>query len=618
MAASAPVAAPDAPVPMIEERVAAPDSPATDAVEANVAAPDSPATDAVEANVTAPDSPPIEQETGAPDSPVAAEAAGVAASATVPVVAPNPVVPTPPAPAAPRWAALRTWLRAERGVALGLVAAILGGLGEALLFPEGTRGAGAVVLAGAMLMAALAWRNLPDAPLLPLRPAGLQGLITWRSGLVVRLVGIGGAVGLAVEGLLAWLIHPDEIFGLQGIFWLGSMGLLLISCARWYPATQTEADLGPPWTRAEVLAFAGIIALSFFSHLAWLYEIPWRFHFDEAIAYTESMRFYKGPLISMFTTTWWNTSLPSMWFPFTAGLMRFAGPGLVGVRLGVALIGAVTVIPVYGLARLAWGRTAAIVAAFAVAASATYIHYSRVSIINVTTPFWWAVCFYFLLRGLRSRRPGDFVWAGLAAGTSMYTYYGARLLPYLLLVFFGYLILFHYRASRERLGHFALLGVGFFVGFGPLIGYFMRHPDMWAGRGLSTAERAAGHPRHLGCAGQRLEHPRAAGGAELPVAQCDTGARYSLVCAVLPAARSRVAVAGRGGTALALAAACRLPDPALGLERDPERGDAAQFDHHPQLRPLVTRLPRAVSGAGRARGALAGCVAAQPGSGAGS
>jgi hypothetical protein len=419
-------------------------------------------------------------------TPATADAAAEATNEAAPDALPAQGVPAATASGAARLAGLRGWIGAERGVVVGLVAAVLAGVGEALLFPEGTRVAGTALLAVAMIAAALAWRDLPDAPLLTLRAEGLRGLITWRSGLLVRLVGIGGAVGLAIEGIVAWLLHPDELFGLQGVFWLASMGLLLLSCARWYPATQTEADLGPPWTRVEALAFAGIITFSFVTHLAWLNEIPWRFHFDEAIAYTESMRFYKGPMISMFTTTWWNTSLPSMWFPFTAGLMRFAGPELVGVRLGVALIGALTVIPVYGLARLAWGRTAAIVAAFAVAASATYIHYSRVSIINITTPFWWALCFYFLLRGLRSRRPGDFVWAGLMAGTSMYTYYGTRLLPYLLLAFFGYLILFHYRASRERLGHYALVGVGFFVGFGPLIGYFIQHPDMWAGRGLST------------------------------------------------------------------------------------------------------------------------------------
>src|SRR5207248_4475994 len=132
--------------------------------------------------------------------------------------------------------------------------------------------------------------------------------------------------------------------------------------------------------------------------------------------------------------------------------------------------------PVYGLARLVAGRAAAALAAFVMATSPVAIHYTRVSIINMTTGFCWAVCFYFLLKGMRSRRPGDFVWAGLAAGTSMYTYYGTRLLPYLLLVYVGYLLIFHFRAFRERIGHFALMGIGFLVGFGPLIGYFNQNP----------------------------------------------------------------------------------------------------------------------------------------------
>src|SRR5947209_7440666 len=76
------------------------------------------------------------------------------------------------------------------------------------------------------------------------------------------------------------------------------------------------------------LVFGGIVALALVTHLAWLNDIPWRFHYDELIAYNEAMRFYQGPPISLFTTTWWNTSLPSLFFPFSAGLMRFAGTGL--------------------------------------------------------------------------------------------------------------------------------------------------------------------------------------------------------------------------------------------------------------------------------------------------
>jgi hypothetical protein len=66
----------------------------------------------------------------------------------------------------------------------------------------------------------------------------------------------------------------------------------------------------------------------------------------------------------------------------------------------------------------------------------------------------------------------------------MYTFYGTRLLPYLLVAFAAYLALFHFRTFRTHLGHLGLVVAGFVVGFGPLAAYFVRYPDMWAGRGL--------------------------------------------------------------------------------------------------------------------------------------
>jgi len=242
---------------------------------------------------------------------------------------------------------------------------------------------------------------------------------------------------------------------------------------------------GPDWRRSDSAVLAGLIALSFVTHVAFLNDIPWRYHFDEGFAYIETMRFYKGPAIPVFGTTWENISLPTLWFAIAALFMRLTGPTLAGLRLGVAVVGALTVLPVYGIGRLLWERLAGALAGFAVAVSAAYVHYSRVSILNVTTPFAWAVCFYFLLKGLGSRRPSDFMWSGLAAGVSMYTYYGARLLPYVLAAFVLYLVVFHFRGFRQRLPQFALMAVSSLAGFGPLLGYFLLHPQMWYSRALS-------------------------------------------------------------------------------------------------------------------------------------
>ncbi|HYO48729.1 MAG TPA: glycosyltransferase family 39 protein, partial [Chloroflexia bacterium] len=375
-------------------------------------------------------------------------------------------------------------MSANRGVTLGTFALLLGGVGEVLLFSPEWRVFGAALLLAAMLAAGVAWGRARERHLFAPHEPPSFGRIAWRRGLAFGMLGIAGALLLWWGGVLAWFDAPGEVFGLQGALWLASMALLVAACARWHPPGSSSVAV-TPWTRGEVFAFGALVMLALFTYCAWLNDIPWRFHYDEAIAYTEAMRFYKGPPISLFTTTWHGTSLPSMPFLFSGGLMHIVGTGLGGVRLGVALVGALTVVPIYALGRLLAGRVAATIAAFAWATSAVAIHYSRVSIINMTTPFFWAVCFYYLLKGLQSRRPADFAWAGLAAGVSMYTFYGTRLLPYLLVAIVAYLAVFRFREARALAGHLALAGVGFVVGFGPLLAYFIKYPDMWAGRGLT-------------------------------------------------------------------------------------------------------------------------------------
>jgi hypothetical protein len=381
-----------------------------------------------------------------------------------------------------------------RAIWLGLVAFAMAGVGEALLFSEERRGLGVALLLAAAVVAVVAWgqwrTETPTASNIK-----KWWRIAWRRGLILRLAGITTALALAVGSMAAYIHEPNETFGLQGVLWLAGIGLFLLSCARWYPRATAEATTqGLAWTLLEGMLFAGLIMLALFTHLAYLGQIPWRMHFDEGYAYLETMRYYRGPVYPLFTTTWQGTSLPSLWFGIQGLLMHITGRNLAGVRMGVALAGALTVIPVYGLGRLLAGRLGAALAAFGVAVSAVYVHYSRVSIINVTTALPWAVCFFFLIKGLRSRRPGDFAWAGLAAGLSMYTYYGTRLLPYLLAAFLVYMMLFHFKATRERLGHFALVAVGFVVGFGPLMGYFFLFPDMWAARGLRVMNVPAAIP----------------------------------------------------------------------------------------------------------------------------
>ena len=44
------------------------------------------------------------------------------------------------------------------------------------------------------------------------------------------------------------------------------------------------------------------------------------------------------------------------------------------------------------------------------------------------------------------------------------------------------LAIFHFGVLRRQVAHFALLWIGFVVGFGPLLAYFLRYPERWASR----------------------------------------------------------------------------------------------------------------------------------------
>jgi 4-amino-4-deoxy-L-arabinose transferase-like glycosyltransferase len=117
------------------------------------------------------------------------------------------------------------------------------------------------------------------------------------------------------------------------------------------------------------------------------------------------------------------------------------------------------------------------------AVSAVNVHYSRMALNNITTSFFWTTCFFFIVRGLRTRRPLDWTVAGLAAGASEHFYYGTRLLPFILAGFVVYLIAAHWDEARRYLKQIGWLVLGYLIGFGPLLIYFVAHPGSYYGRG---------------------------------------------------------------------------------------------------------------------------------------
>ena len=139
--------------------------------------------------------------------------------------------------------------------------------------------------------------------------------------------------------------------------------------------------------------------------------------------------------------------------------MKIFGTGLGGLRAFAAIAGVLTLLPFYPLVRLWFGVRAAIIATFFLAISDVAIHFSRQELSTSTTPLFLTAGFYFLYRGLRSRRTIDFILSGFAFMVNPFFYFGGRVSPIILAAALGYLFVFLpivrlpgvYSAIRERL-----------------------------------------------------------------------------------------------------------------------------------------------------------------------
>jgi len=210
---------------------------------------------------------------------------------------------------------------------------------------------------------------------------------------------------------VAFLTTPRATFGAAGLLWLTGIGLVIVAASLRSvagPRNSREVSGPPAWHWWEVAVVAGIALMALALRVWNLRDVPFNIYPDDVMTGLVAERAYlsgPSPAPSVFSTLWSDIDLPALWFAIVAEAFKLGGVDLATVRLPAALFGAATVLPFYGLVRGVWGRVAAIAGASIMAFSAANVHYSRMALSNITTQFFWAVCFFFLMRGLRSGKP---------------------------------------------------------------------------------------------------------------------------------------------------------------------------------------------------------------------
>jgi uncharacterized membrane protein len=222
-----------------------------------------------------------------------------------------------------------------------------------------------------------------------------------------------------------------------------------------------------------LLALATAVFLRFYR----LEQIPPGLYRDEAFNGLDALKVLRGDLALYFGA---NNGREPLYIYLTAAAVALFGQTAFAVRLGAAVVGSLTTLPIYLLGRSWFGWRVGLLAAWIWAITLWPVHLSRVGLrVILLVPvlvitFWLGTAAY--------RRRENWLWflTGIVYGLGFYTYLAARFTP-LPLILIGLYLLFTGRLRRLWPGvAWTTLGIIFILL--PLLIVIWQQPDLILGR----------------------------------------------------------------------------------------------------------------------------------------
>ena len=246
--------------------------------------------------------------------------------------------------------------------------------------------------------------------------------------------------------------------------------------------------------KLEIWIFIAIIAITVFFRFYRLDLIPPGLWPDEAANGVDALKAINATNFSAEggPTLGWKIFYPAnngregLFINLQAVSIRVFGVTPWSLRVVSAVIGTLTVLGLYLLAKRLFDWRVAAISSFFLAVSFWHVNFSRIGFRAIMLPFILVWAFYFLWRGLRNGKLAEFFVAGLTGGLGFYTYFSFRIVPLIALVIFwnywSYLkkdfTHFKYEhAKNQLLRGFALLMLTVIIIALPLLFYFYTHPE---------------------------------------------------------------------------------------------------------------------------------------------
>lgn len=270
--------------------------------------------------------------------------------------------------------------------------------------------------------------------------------------------------------------------------WLGAIVLFLVLIIPWswrFPQLDAGWWRSLPWV--EIAALTALTLAAFGARIVDIVDMPKPFSGDESNFALQSYQAASGELHNMFSTGV-PFGQPSIYYFLVAGFYKVLGVGVLGDRLPSVLFGTLTVPLLYLLLRDFFDRRVAMAGAAFIAVYHLGVHFSRLGMNNISATFIVLLSLWLLGRALRTERPLYFGLAGAAAGFTLYSYIGVRVLPIVMGLWLAAVVVRERGFLFRNLSGMILLVAGFLVVGAPQGLLYLDQPDQFnAGMNVNGA-----------------------------------------------------------------------------------------------------------------------------------
>ena len=374
----------------------------------------------------------------------------------------------------------------NRGLALVLAGIATGAIAQTVLYFSWTNslgipfplpGLGIYALAGVLLI--LGMRRLGDS--LPAFKVNTDAISQQKPRFWFWIISLGLALAIAIHASYATDYDRDGY--LFAGMWIVSIAIIVVGVLQeegWQPpAFRTTKD----WFRthrAELFVVTAIIIAAFFIRFGDVELHPYSFINDEGQVGSGGECILQGRCMNFFGLGWAAQPEPAF-LPYAISILLF-GRTAFAVRLVSVIVGTLSVLTVYLLAREMFDKKIAWLAALLLATLPVHVHFSRTGVDNIVDALTAPLVLWLLFRGVKRGSKLSFLAAGIVAGFCVYTYPGSLLAPAFGVGALGLLALQTRGFLRAHYKNIIIFILAATVVATPILGYYATHSTSFLAR----------------------------------------------------------------------------------------------------------------------------------------